>query len=50
VDKHLCIPKKELERIEAQLNRTLKGYTYFITKPNGAKGKENELGSSILKS
>jgi arginine decarboxylase len=45
VDKHLCIPKKELEQIEAQLNRTLKGYTYFITKPNG-HSKEKETNKS----
>ncbi|MDD1727289.1 MAG: hypothetical protein LUQ08_05715 [Methanothrix sp.] len=50
VDKHLSIPKKELEQIEAQLNRTLKGYTYFITKPDGAKGKEKEKGYSVIKS
>jgi arginine decarboxylase-like protein len=51
VDKHLCIPKKELEQIESQLNRALKGYTYFITKPNGhGKGKGLELGCSVLKS
>ncbi|OPY47078.1 MAG: hypothetical protein A4E46_00667 [Methanosaeta sp. PtaU1.Bin016] len=38
-----CVRKKELEQIEAQLNRTLKGYTYFINKPNGhQKGKEDE--------
>jgi len=43
VDKHLSIPKKELEQIESQLNRTLKGYTYFITKTNGRnRGRENE--------
>jgi arginine decarboxylase len=35
VEKKECIDKKELEQIEAQLNRTLKGYTYFIDKPNG---------------
>ncbi|MDM7911930.1 MAG: biosynthetic arginine decarboxylase, partial [Methanotrichaceae archaeon] len=35
VEKKQCIDKKELEQIEAQLNRTLKGYTYFIDKPNG---------------
>jgi hypothetical protein len=35
VEKKQCIDKKELEQIEAQLNRTLKGYTYFITKLNG---------------
>jgi arginine decarboxylase len=41
VDKHLSIPKRELEQIESQLNRALKGYTYFITKPNGkARPKE----------
>jgi hypothetical protein len=52
VDKHLCIPKKELEQIESQLNRTLKGYTYFITKPNGTKGKEKDknLSGSVLNS
>jgi hypothetical protein len=42
VDKHLSIPKRELEQIESQLNRALKGYTYFITKPNGkSKPKES---------
>lgn len=51
VDKHLCIPKKELERIEEQLNRTLKGYTYFITKPDGqAKSKEPDMACRISKS
>jgi len=35
VEKKQCIDKKELEQIEAQLNRTLKGYTYFIDEPNG---------------
>jgi hypothetical protein len=45
VEKKQCIDKKELEQIEAQLNRTLKGYTYFITKPNGHfKDKELEQG------
>lgn len=43
VEKKQCIDKKELEQIEAQLNRTLKGYTYFITKPNGHfKYKESD--------
>ena len=50
VDKHLCIPKRELEQIEAQLNRTLKGYTYFITKPKGSKGKEKEQADNVIKS
>jgi len=49
VDKHLSIPKKELEQIEAQLNRTLKGYTYFITKPNDKKEKEKKLGCSVIR-
>ncbi len=41
VAKKECIHKKELEQIEAQLNRTLKGYTYFIDQPNGhVKTKE----------
>jgi arginine decarboxylase len=45
VEKKQCIDKKELEQIEAQLNRTLKGYTYFITKPNGhARSKETNKG------
>jgi arginine decarboxylase len=35
VEKKHGVDKKELEQIESQLNRTLKGYTYFITKPNG---------------
>lgn len=35
VEKKQCIDKKGLEQIESQLNRTLKGYTYFIDKPNG---------------
>jgi hypothetical protein len=35
VAKKESIHKRELEQIEAQLNRTLKGYTYFIDKPNG---------------
>lgn len=47
VEKKQCIDKKELEQIEAQLNRTLKGYTYFIDEPNGivknnVKNKEME--------
>ena len=34
-------PRKSWSRSRQQLNRTLKGYTYFITKPNGhAKEKE----------
>ena len=33
VERKQCIDKKELELIEAQLNKTLKGYTYFITIP-----------------
>jgi arginine decarboxylase len=40
VERKQCIDKKELEQIEAQLNRTLKGYTYFITRsrpPGGSK-------------
>ncbi|MDD1736478.1 MAG: biosynthetic arginine decarboxylase, partial [Methanothrix sp.] len=37
---------------DTQLNRTLKGYTYFITKPNGTKGKEKDrnLSGSVLNS
>ena len=34
------IHKRELELIEAELNRTLKGYTYFITRPSGAGEEE----------
>lgn len=50
VAKKECIHKKELEQIEAQLNRTLKGYTYFIDQPNEhAKTKEIEKGCSLLK-
>lgn len=49
VEKKQCIDKKELEQIEAQLNRTLKGYTYFIDKPNGhAKTKEMEKSCQRL--
>lgn len=48
VEKKQCIDKKELEQIEAQLNRTLKGYTYFITKPNG-HFKDKELDKASLK-
>jgi arginine decarboxylase len=43
VAKKESIHKRELEQIEAQLNRTLKGYTYFIDKPNGLiKSKDIE--------
>jgi len=49
VDKHLSIPKKELEQIESQLNRTLKGYTYFITKPNDKKEREKKSGCSVIR-
>jgi arginine decarboxylase len=50
VTKKECIHKKELEVIEAELNRTLKGYTYFITKPNGtAKSKETDQTCSVQK-
>jgi arginine decarboxylase len=50
VEKKQCIDKKELEQIEAQLNRTLKGYTYFIDKPNGhPKTKEVDKACSFLK-
>lgn len=49
VEKKQCIDKKELEQIEDQLNRTLKGYTYFIDKPNGhAKTKEMEKSCQRL--
>jgi len=34
VENNQCVNKKEHERIEAQLNKTLKGYTYFIEKVN----------------
>jgi arginine decarboxylase len=47
VEKKQGIDKKELEQIEAQLNRTLKGYTYFITKPNGHARDKVETGSSL---
>ena len=46
------IHRRELEQIEAELNRTLKGYTYFITRPRKqAKKKEMEkdIGCSVLK-
>jgi hypothetical protein len=39
------IRKRELEQIEAELNSTLKGYTYFITRPprqSKKKKKETE--------
>ncbi|MCX6675619.1 MAG: biosynthetic arginine decarboxylase, partial [Methanothrix sp.] len=44
VAKKESIHKRELEQIEAQLNRTLKGYTYFIDKPNG-KSRDNGQGA-----
>jgi arginine decarboxylase len=51
VEKKHGIDKKELEQIEARLNRTLKGYTYFITKPNGhAKSREIEKCDIISRS
>ena len=38
------IRKRELEQIEAELNRTLKGYTYFITRPpRQSKKKKKEM-------
>jgi arginine decarboxylase len=50
MDRCVTKNKKELEVIEAELNRTLKGYTYFITKPNGtAKSKETDQTCSVLK-
>jgi arginine decarboxylase len=49
VEKKQPIDKKGLEQIEAQLNRTLKGYTYFIDKPNGnGRGKSQEAGKESL--
>jgi arginine decarboxylase len=48
VEKKQCVDKRELEQIESQLNRTLKGYTYFITKPNG-HAKSKEMDKSCLK-
>jgi arginine decarboxylase len=41
VEREECIDKKELDRIEAQLNKALKGYTYF-TKLNGHKKMRGE--------
>jgi arginine decarboxylase len=50
MDRCVTKNKKELEVIEAELNRTLKGYTYFITKPNGtAKSKETDQTCSVQK-
>ena len=43
------IHKRELELIEAELNRTLKGYTYFITRPRGQAKKKDDMGCSVLK-
>ena len=41
VEKKHCVDKRELEQVESQLNKTLNGYTYFITRPNGhSKSKE----------
>jgi len=42
------IRKRELEQIEAELNRTLKGYTYFITRPpRQSKKKKKEMEKDL---
>ncbi|MCJ7444797.1 MAG: biosynthetic arginine decarboxylase [Methanotrichaceae archaeon] len=46
VERKQFIDKKELDQVEAQLNRTLNGYTYFITKTK-TQGAAKRIGGSI---